>query len=183
MLKLNWRRITKVILRLIYAQIIIHKLKPIKSVSINIHWKLKTAKIINISSLKLQNEEYSITEWNFHHLLHAHNVFCNGLTTREICGAHVQMALNHLHAVNQVNLDFCHSTEIFRPWFKTPRNWICWLSWILLDLTWNFLVIHHRNLPKLCWCGHYIEYGWYSTFVHRKEQSILIVLQRLPCSR
>lgn len=112
-LKLNWRQIIKDTSRSPYVQIIIHKLKPIKTVSTSIHWRLRMLKIINFSYLtRLENGEFSNIESNYRHSWLVHNAFCSGHTTQEICGAHAQMAQNPSVAENQVKLNSIHFSII-----------------------------------------------------------------------
>lgn len=102
--KLNWRPIIKVILKFQCVRTIIRWLWPLRNVSINIRWKSKVPKTINsLYPTRPANVAHSSTELSCRHMLHAHNVYCNGRITRAICGAHAKMALNHLPAENQVN--------------------------------------------------------------------------------
>lgn len=73
--KLNWRQIIKAILKSHCVRTIIHWLRLIKIVSINIRWKLKVPTTINtLYQTRLENGAHLNTELSCHHLLHAHNV-------------------------------------------------------------------------------------------------------------
>lgn len=78
------------------------------------------------------------------------------------------MVLKLLDAGNQVNI---LSTHMFQK-----KGIFDWFPKIFLDDI-------YRNVQKLCWCCYYVEYWWNSTALYRQKQSILIVLQRLPCTR
>lgn len=153
-LKLNWRQIIKDTSRSPYVQIIIHKLKPIKTVSTSIHWRLRMLKIINFSYLtRLENGEFSNIESNYRHSWLVHNAFCSGHTTQEICGAHAQMAQNPSVAENQVKLNSIHFSIICSE--KKSRFSLSNICLSVDSVTIKTSRINRCN--SLCWQSNFLE--------------------------